>query len=146
MTLRCPPISCIPPFCSIYGMAAVNSESPVSFQVWSLHLFSGLHLFRCPLQSCLNACLTMLCLCIRQTCPNYLSILCLMTYVMDSGVNVSCLILILCRLSALVTSLIANRQRISKTSRDCVSCERSIHFTEPYIAIGNVSANCSLVS
>ena len=102
----------------------VISRSPVSFLTWSLHLFSGLPLFRGPLKSCLYACLSMLYLCIWQTCPNHLSLclsLCLMTPVIDSGVKVSFLILIFYNQSALVTPLIARRQHISKTSRDWVT-------------------------
>ena len=141
MTPRCPPRSCIPPFCYIYGMARCGQHREPS-------IIPGL--VTPPLQWSssfpLSSAIVFKCLPCLQTCPNYLSILCLMTYMIDSGVNVSSLILILCRLSALVTSLIAHRQRISKTSRYYVSCERSIHVTEPYIAIGNVSANCSLVS
>ena len=44
-----------------------------------------------------------------------------MSSVMDSMVKVSSLIFIFCSLSAQVTPLIACRQRISKTSRDCIS-------------------------
>ena len=48
----------VAPLHSVLFMAchsAVNSL--VSFLIWSLHLFSGLPLFHCPLKSCLNACL-----------------------------------------------------------------------------------------
>ena len=65
-----------------------NSGSPVSFLVWSLHLFSGLPLFRCPLKSWLCTCLTMIFLCIRQTCASHLRLLCLVTSVTYSGVKV----------------------------------------------------------
>ena len=91
--------------------SAVNNGSPVSFLIWSLYL-SGIPLFRCPLKSCLYACLTMLSLGIQQTCPNHRSLLYLMTCAIDSEVKVSPLILICCYLSALVTPLIALRQRM----------------------------------
>ena len=49
------------------------------------------------------------------------------TYVVNSGVKVSSLIFILCNLSAMVITVITRRQGISKTSRDCVYCDRSVN-------------------
>ena len=106
----------------VWGGACLGG-SPGSFLIWSLHPFSGLPLFRCPLKSCLYPCLSMLYLCIRQTWPNHLSLMCMITSVMDSGVNVS----------SVIMNLFSNsrRQSISKTSRDCISRERSVNASAP---------------
>ena len=98
---------------------------------WSLHRFSDLLLFHRPLKYRLYACLMMLTLCMRHTCPNHLSLLCLKTSVIDSGGKVFSLIVIFCSMSALITSLIARRQRISKTSRDCISSYHSVQASAP---------------
>ena len=49
----------------------------------------------------------------RQTCPNHLSLLCLMTSVMDSGVKLSPPMQLFYNLSALITPPIAYIQRIA---------------------------------
>ena len=89
MTTRCPPLH---PYSVLFMVrrSAVNSGSPASFLIWSLHLFSGL------------------------------------------------LLLIICSLSALVTHLIARRQRISKTSGDCIPSGHSVQASAPHIAIGSI--------
>ena len=81
---------------------------------------------------------------IRKACPNHLSILSLMTSVIEPVVKVSFLILIFCSLSVQVTPLIAYRQRISKTSRDCIYCDCSVQTLAPYIAFGNIRAPYNL--
>ena len=103
-TPRCHPGSCTPPFCSVDGtMLCCQQREPSIIPDVATP----------PLQwSYLYVCLTMFSLCIRQTHPNHTSIVCLMTFVIDSGVMVSSLILIFCSMSAVVAPAIAHRQRI----------------------------------
>ena len=58
---------------------------------------------------------------ISQECTNHRNLLDLMTYVIESGMNVSSLNCLFCILSALVTYLIARKQSSSEALEYCVS-------------------------
>ena len=87
-TPRCPPGGCTPPSCSIYDMSLMLTAGAQCHSEYHFHSSAVLSNLVCMPSN------------VRH---GILSLLCLMKSVLDSGVKVSCQIMTLCYLSALVT-------------------------------------------
>ena len=145
MTSLCPLGSCTPPFCSIYGMPLCCQQQEPSIipdlVIPPLEWSSSLPLSFEVLFVCLPNIVISL---HRQTCPNKLSFLCLMTSVIDSVVKMSILTLICCNPSAHGNTSNSLQAVHLKNLKILGLLDRSTQASAPYIAIGSIKAPYNL--